>query len=383
MDYQLNDDQRLLLRNIRDFARKELMPLGDELDESGRFPWESIKKMAAIGLTALLIPERYEGMDVDAISYCLILEEMGYANGPGSLVPGFSLASLPMILYGTEEQKSKYLPPMARGEKLTSFGLSEANAGSDNASMQSRAVRQGDVYVLNGSKCFNSFGSVAETYTVFAKTDPAAGHKGITAFILEKGTPGFSFGAHEKKMGLGWVPTTDLAFDDCRVPLENRLGEEGEGFKVAMSVLDPARLTVAAFHTGLSQRAFDLALEYAFQRVQFGRPIAQFQAIQFKFADMALGIEAGRQLTYSAARKKAAGQPYGREVSFAKLFTTENSNKVTYEALQIHGGYGYMKSYPMERLAREARLGTLGEGTSEIQRVIIADQIYREFKKRH
>lgn len=383
MDFQLNDEQRLMLNNIRDFARKELMPLGDELDESGCFPWDAIEKMAQMGLTALLIPEAYGGLDIDPITYCLILEEMGYANGPGSLVPGFSLASLPIILFGSEAQKAKYLLPMARGKKLTSFGLSEPNAGSDNAAMQSRAVRQGDSYILNGTKCFNSFGGVAETYTVFAKTDPAAGYKGITAFIVEKGTPGFSFGVPEKKMGLGWVPTCDLVFEDCRIPVENRLGEEGEGFKIAMSVLDPARLTVAAFHVGFAQRAFDLALDYAMQRVQFGRPIAQFQATQFKFADMAMGIEAGRQLTYNAARKKAAGRPYSKEASFAKLWATENSIKVTYEALQIHGGYGYMRSYPMERLAREARLGTLGEGTSEIQRVIISDQIYREYKKKH
>lgn len=378
-----NEEQRLLVQSIRKFALKELAPLGDELDESGRFPWEAVDKMAKIGLTSLLIPEANGGMELDSISYALVMEEMGYANGGGSLVPGFSLASLPIIMYGSDVQKAKYLPPAVKGEKLLSFGLSEPNAGSDNLAMETRAVHDGDSYVINGRKCFNSFGGVAETYTVFAKTDPAAGHKGISAFIVEKGTPGFSFGIPEKKMGLGWVPTCDLVFEDCRIPAENRLGEEGEGFKIAMSVLGPARLTVAAFHVGFSQRALDLALEHAFQRVQFGRPIAEFQATQFKLADIAMGIEAGRQLTYHAARKKSLGEPYSMEASFAKLWTTEHSIKTTYEALQIYGGYGYTRSYPLERMAREARLGTLGEGTSEIQRIIIADQLYREYKKNH
>ena len=379
MDFSLTEDQKMLKTMLRDFARKELEPVAAQIDETNEFPDEQFKKIAELGLMGLTIPEAYSGSGKGITEFCLAIEELVQACAAVSSIfrISLSLAVSPIRLFGTDEQKRKFLPPHARGEKLACFALTESGAGSDPASLQTTAVRQGDNYVLNGNKLFISLGSEADFAVVFASVDRSLRHKGITAFIVERGTPGFSIGKHERKMGMHGVSSTELIFENCIVPAKNRLGEEGRGFRIALEALDESRVTVGAEAVGIAQAAFDAALNYAKEREQFGQPIAKFQAIQWMLADMATQIEAARLLTYKAAYLQDHGLPYIKEAAMAKLFASEVSSFVTNKAIQIHGGYGYTKDYPLERYLRDAKVTEIYEGTSEMMRMTIARQLLR------
>jgi len=383
MDLQLSEEQEMICKMARDFAQNELAPVAAELDEKGEPPLANLKKMAELGFMGLVIPEEYEGIDADSVSYVIVVEEISKACASTGTILAVhnSLGSHGLVAFGTEEQKHKFLTPLASGEWIGTFGLTEPETGSDAASIKTKAVLDGDEYVINGTKQFITSGPFAHLFVVFAVTDPGKGHRGISAFLVEKGTPGFSLGRKENKMGIRAAATCGLVFEDCRVPVTNRLGEEGEGFKVAMASLDAGRISVAAQAVGIAQGAYEAALAYAKERHQFGRPIAEFQGIQWMLADMATRIEAARLLTYQAAlaedRAKKTGERYSKEAAMAKLFASETAVWVTQKAVQIHGGYGYIKEYAVERHYRDAKITEIYEGTSEIQRIVIANQILR------
>lgn len=367
-------------RLVRDFARREVAPTAAERDEEERFDRGIFDQMGSLGLTGIPWPEEVGGGGADFVSYVIAVEELSRvcaATGV-TLSAHISLAGWPLYAYGTPEQKQTYLRPMAEGKKLGAYALSEPGSGSDAAAMQTTAERDGDAYVLNGSKIFTTNGGEAETYIVFAVTDPDKAHRGITAFIVEKGTPGFRFGKKEKKLGIRSSPTVELHFNACRVPAENRLGEEGEGFKIAMQTLDGGRNGIAAQAVGIAQGALDAATEYAKEREQFGRPIGKLQAIQFKLADMATQIEAARLLTYQAAWLESVGKPYGKASAMAKLYASDAAMHVTTEAVQVFGGYGYTRDYPVERMMRDAKITQIYEGTNEIQRLVIAKHLLED-----
>ena len=374
MDFSLTEDQKMLKTMVRDFATKELEPVAAQIDEIGEFPAEQVRKIADLGLMGLTIPEKYGGSGRGRVDFCIAVEELSRASAAAASYfrVSLSLGIVPIIMHGTEEQKQKYLPPHARGEKMACFALTEAGAGSDPAALQTTAVRRGDGYVLNGTKLFISIGAEAEIIVVFATIDKSLGYRGITAFIVEKGTPGFSVGKHENKLGFRGLSAAELIFEDCFVPQENRLGEEGRGFRIALEALDESRITVGAEAVGIAQAALDAAINYAKERQQFGQRIANFQAIQWMLADMATQIEAARMLTYYAADLQDKGLPFIKESAMAKLFASEVSSFVTNKALQIHGGYGYTKDYPLERYLRDAKLTEIYEGTSEMMRMTIA-----------
>ncbi|OAT71736.1 acyl-CoA dehydrogenase [Parageobacillus thermoglucosidasius] len=374
MNFQLSEEHEMIRKMVREFAENEVAPTAAERDEEERFDREIFNKMAELGLTGIPWPEEYGGIGSDYLAYVIAVEELSKvcASTGVTLSAHISLASWPIYKFGTEEQKQKYLRALATGEKLGAYGLSEPGAGSDVASMKTRAVRDGDYYVLNGSKVWITNGGEAEIYVVFAVTDPEKRHKGISAFIVEKGTPGFSIGKKEKKLGIRSSPTTELIFEDCRIPKENLLGQEGEGFKIAMMTLDGGRNGIAAQAVGIAQGALDAAIEYAKQRVQFGKPIAEQQGVAFKLADMATAIEAARLLTYQAAWLETNGLPYGKAAAMAKLFAGDTAMKVTVDAVQIFGGNGYTKDYPVERFMRDAKITQIYEGTQEIQRLVIS-----------
>jgi butyryl-CoA dehydrogenase len=380
VDFSLTEDQKMLKATVREFATKELEPVAAQIDERGEYPAEQVKKIADLGLMGLTIPEEYEGSGRGMVDFCIAIEELARASAATTayLRVSLSLAIPPIRMYGTDEQKRRFLVPHARGEKLACFALTEAGAGSDPASIETTAVKKDDGYVLNGTKLFISIGAEAEIIVVFATLDKTLRHRGVTAFIVEKGTPGFSVGKQEKKLGFHGLSAAELLFEDCFVPLENRLGDEKQGFRIALEALDESRITVAAEAVGISQAAFDAALSYAKQRQQFGQPIANFQAIQWMLADMATQIEAARQLTYMAAWLQEQGLPYIKESAMAKLFASEVSSFVTNKAIQIHGGYGYIRDYPLERYLRDAKLTEIYEGTSEMQRMTIARRLIRE-----
>ena len=379
MDFSLTEDQKMLKAMLRDFAKKELEPVAAQIDETEEFPAEQVRKIADLGLMGLTIPEEYGGGGKGMIEFCLAVEVLTQACTAAAAVfrISLSLAITPIRLYGTDEQKRRFLPPHAKGEKLACFALTEAGAGSDPASLETTAVRQGDGYLLNGNKLFTSLGAEADIAVVFATIDKSLRHRGITAFIVEKGTPGFSVGKHERKLGLHGVSSTELIFENCKVPAENRLGGEGQGFRVALDALDESRVTAGAEAVGIAQAAFNAALSYAKERQQFGQPIANFQAIQWMLADMATQIEAARLLTYQAAYLQDYGLPFIKEAAMAKLFASEVSSFVTNKALQIHGGYGYTRDYPLERYLRDAKITEIYEGTSEMMRMTIARQLIR------
>jgi butyryl-CoA dehydrogenase len=374
MNFKLTEEHEMIRKMVRDFAKNEVAPTAAERDEEERFDREIFNKMAELGLTGIPWPEKYGGIGSDYLAYVIAVEELSKvcASTGVTLSAHISLASWPIYKFGTEEQKQKYLRALATGEKLGAYGLSEPGAGSDVSSMKTRAVLDGDHYVLNGSKVWITNGGEAEIYVVFAVTDPEKRHKGISAFIVEKGTPGFSIGKKEKKLGIRSSPTTELIFEDCRIPKENRLGQEGEGFKIAMMTLDGGRNGIAAQAVGIAQGALDAAVEYAKGRVQFGKPIAEQQGVGFKLADMATAVEAARLLTYQAAWLESNGLPYGKESAMAKLFAGDTAMKVTVDAVQIFGGYGYTKDYPVERFMRDAKITQIYEGTQEIQRLVIS-----------
>lgn len=374
MDFSLTEEQKMLRAMARDFAVKEVEPVAAAIDETEKVPQSLVKGMAELGLFGLTIPEKYGGSGQGKTEFCLAIEEISKASAAVAAIfrVSLSLAIHPIIAFGNEEQKQRYLPDHASGKKMACFGLTEAGAGSDPVAMATTARRDGDSYILNGSKLFISLGDEAHLAVVLATVDKTKRHKGIAAFIVDKGTEGFSVGKHEKKMGLHGISAVELIFEDCRVPLANRLGEEGDGFKITMDALNASRTTVAAEAVGISQAAFDASLKYAGERQQFGKPIGNFQAIQWMLADMATQIEAARLMTYWAAKLEDDGQPFIKEAAMAKLFASEVSRMVTNNALQIHGGYGYTRDYPVERYLRDARITEIYEGTSEMMRLTIA-----------
>jgi alkylation response protein AidB-like acyl-CoA dehydrogenase len=380
MDLNLTEEQKLIQEKAREFARKELEPIASKLDELGKPPIEQFRKLGELGFLGFMVPEEYGGSKTDTVSYVLVIEELSRACASTGIMVAIqnSLVCQPIALFGTEEQKRRYLPGLASGKAIGAFALTEPEAGSDAASIRTRAVRDGDYYVISGLKHFITNGSIADVVIVFATVDPSLRHKGITAFIVEKGTPGFRPGRDENKMGIRATNTSELIFEECRVPASNRLGQEGEGFKIALMMLDSGRIGVAAQAVGIARRAYEEALKYAKSRQQFGQPIAQFQAIQWMLVDMATRIEAARLLTIKAALKKDAGERYTKEAAMAKLFASETAVWVTDRAIQIHGGYGYMKEYVVERLYRDAKITEIYEGTNEIQRLVIANQILQE-----
>ncbi|WP_339226489.1 acyl-CoA dehydrogenase [Oceanobacillus sp. FSL K6-2867] len=373
MDFQLTEEQEMLRKMVRDFAEKDVEPTAAERDEEERFDRGIFDKMAELGLTGIPWPESYGGIEADYVSYVIAVEELSRvcASTGVTLSAHLSLASWPIYKYGNEEQKKNFLTRLATGEALGAYALSEPGAGSDVVSMKTTAKEDGDHYVLNGSKVWITNGGVADIYIVFAKTDADAKHKGISAFIVEKGTEGFSFGKKEKKLGIRSSPTTELIFENCRIPKENMLGSEGEGFTIAMTTLDGGRNGIAAQALGIAQGALDAAAAYAKEREQFGKPIAANQGISFKLADMATEIEAARLLTYQAAWLESKGLPYGKASAMSKLFAGDVAMRTTVEAVQIFGGYGYTKDYPVERYMRDAKITQIYEGTNEIQRLVI------------
>ncbi|HHV52092.1 MAG: acyl-CoA dehydrogenase family protein [Synergistales bacterium] len=373
MDFDLNEEQQMIKKMVADFADKEIAPVAAQYDQEEKFPEEIVKKMGALGIFGTVIPEEYGGGGFDYISHALVAEELGRVDSSvrGIYSVQISLVTLSILRWGTEDQKRMYVPRLASGEILGCFGLTEPNSGSDVASMQASAVLDGDSYVLNGNKMWISNGC-ADVALIFAKTDKSAGHRGITAFIVDAKTPGFSSRDIHGKLGLRASSTAELILEDVRVPKENVLGNPGDGFKVAMSALDNGRYTVAAGCVGTAQGCYDVAKKYALERVQFGKPIAGHQLIQEHFAEMAIDIDAGRLLVYRAGHLKNKGVRCTREVSMAKLFCSEMVNRVAYRAIQIFGGYGFSNEFPVERFYRDARINTLYEGTSEIQKLIIA-----------
>jgi alkylation response protein AidB-like acyl-CoA dehydrogenase len=381
MNFQLTEEQNLIRETVRNFAENEVAPSAAERDENECFDRELMfDNVAELGLAGIVFPEEFGGAGADYICYAIAVEELSRvcASTGVTLSAHLSLGANPVWLFGSEEQKKKFLTPMAEGSKLGAFGLTEHSAGSDAGGTKTFAVRDGNEWVLNGSKIFTTNGGEAETYIVFARTDKdAQKHHGISAFIVEKDTPGFSFGKKEKKMGIRSSLTCELVFENCRIPADQLLGNEGEGFKVAMKTLDGGRIGIASQALGIAQGAYEEALNYTRERKQFDQPIASFQAVQFILADMALRIEASRLLVYQSAWRASAGLSYGKESAMAKLSASETAMWVTTKAVQLHGGYGYTRDFPVERMMRDAKITEIYEGTSEVQRVVIGAAITR------
>ncbi|MFZ3589097.1 acyl-CoA dehydrogenase [Bacillus sp. DJP31] len=374
MNFKLSEEHEMIRKMVRDFARNEVAPTAAVRDEEERFDMDIFNKMAELGLTGIPWPEEYGGIGSDYLAYVIAVEELSRvcASTGVTLSAHTSLAGWPVFKFGTEEQKQKYLRPMAEGKSIGGYGLTEPSSGSDAGGMRTNAKKDGNDYILNGAKIFITNGGIADFYIVFAVTDPEQKTKGTTAFIVEKDFPGFSVGKKESKLGIRSSPTTEIIFEDCRVPAENILGSVGMGFKVAMMTLDGGRNGIAAQAVGIAQGALDAAVEYAKERKQFGRPIIEQQGIGFKLADMATSIEAARLLTYQAAWLESEGLPYGKESAMSKLFAGDAAMKVTTEAVQVFGGYGYTKDYPVERFMRDAKITQIYEGTQEIQRLVIS-----------
>lgn len=379
MDFQLTEEHKMIRRMVREFAEKEIAPRAEEIDATDQFPDDLFRRMGELGIIGLPFPEEYGGSGFGYTSLVIALEEIARVSGSMAITldAQTSLYCEPVYLFGTEEQKQKYLAPAARGEKIGAFGLTEPQAGSDAGATRTRAVRDEETgeWVINGQKNFITNGSIADFVIVTAKTDPEAGTRGISAFIVEKGAPGFELGRDEKKMGLKGSVTSELFFENCRVPAENLVGAENEGFKQFLTTLDAGRVAIAAMAVGLAQGAFERSVAYAQEREQFGRPIAKFQAIQWMIADMATEIEAARLLVNRAAWLREQGEKFAQEAAMAKLFSTEMSERVCHKAIQIHGGYGYMREYEVERMYRDQRLCQIGEGTNQIQRLVIARHV--------
>jgi butyryl-CoA dehydrogenase len=374
MAWHLTEEQQMIQAMVRQFAREEILPTASEGDRTCRFPAEHLKKMGELGLLGMNVPPEYNGAGVDTVSYSVALQEIAYACPSTAVVMSVhnSVACGPVYLFGSEYLKETYLKPLAAGKKLGSFAVTEASAGSDPASQKTKAVRDGDSYVISGTKMFITTGKNSDITVVTAYTDRDQKHRGISAFVVEHGTPGFYVGKEEEKMGLRASDTVELIFEDCRVPAVNLLGQEGDGFVIAMASLDGGRIGIASQSVGLAQACLDAAVGYAKERVQFNKPIAQFQGIRWMLADMATQIEAARLLTFNAAAMRDRGENFSAAASMAKVFASEMANKIAYQALQIHGGYGYIKEFSVERYYRDARVLTIYEGTSEIQREVIS-----------
>ncbi|SFF79196.1 hypothetical protein SAMN04488025_10581 [Planifilum fulgidum] len=379
MEFTFTHEQEMMRRMVRDFARDRIAPAVKEMDEEDKFPRAVIDEMAKLGLMGIPIPEKWGGAGADFISYILALEEISRVSATVGVIVAVhtSVGTFPILRYGTEEQKKKYVTRLARGEYLGAFALTEPHAGSNAAAIRTRATRVGDKYILDGSKIFITNANEADVYITFAVTDPDKGTKGITAFIVEKDTPGFSVGKKEKKMGLGGSNTSELIFERAEVPVENRLGEEGQGYEIALSNLAGGRIGIGAQALGIAAAALEQATAYAKEREQFGKPIAAQQAIQFKLADMATRVEAARLLVYRAAWLRQQGHPCKKEAAMAKMFASDTAMAIATEAVQIFGGYGYTREYPVERFFRDAKITQIYEGTNEIQRIVIAGELLK------
>ncbi|MFM7282174.1 MAG: acyl-CoA dehydrogenase [Planctomycetia bacterium] len=380
--FDLTQDQRMIRDMVREFALAEVQPLAHEIDEEHRFPHETWKKIVGLGLPGIPFPEEYGGSNGGTLAYCLAVEELSRvcASTGLTLAAHVSLGTYPIYKWGSERLRNLYVPKLIAGEFMGAYGLTEPNAGSDSGGTQTTAVRQGNEYVLNGAKCFITNANYAGTFICTAVTDPKLGPKGISAFVVPRETPGFSVEPGEHKLGRRGSDWASLVFQDARIPSDNLLGPEGEGFKTFMKTLEGGRISIAALSLGIAQGAYDVAMKYAQDREAFGKKLSDQQAVQFKLANMALDIEASRHLVYHAARLKDADQIYGKDAAMAKLFASETAMRVTYEAIQIHGGYGYSREYPVERMWRDAKLCVIGEGTSEIQRLIISRSILKGAK---
>ncbi len=380
MNFGLTNDQKMLQSEVRKFAENELAPLAPEIDISGEFPKESIKKLAELGLLGIFVPEKYGGSEFDYVSLAIAVEEISRACASTGVIVAVnnSLCAYPIMQFGTEEQKQKYLPLICSGEKIGAIGITEPNAGSDVAAMETTAVMEGDHYILNGTKRFITNAGEAGIFVIFAYTNKELKHKGISAFIVERDTPGFSLGKHEDLMGIRATANCELIYEDCKIPKENLLGEEGQGFYICMNTLDVSRIDIGAQAVGISQAALDEAVKYSKERVAFGRPICKFEMIQNMLAEMATQIHAARMLVYYAAWCKDAGiKRFSKEAAMAKYYAANISVDVTRKAVQIFGGYGYSKDYTVERLYRDAKILELYEGTSEIQKVVIASELLK------
>ena len=378
MDFQLNEEQKMIQEAARDFAENEIAKVAAHFDETGDFPAETIGKMGELGFFGIEVPEAYGGAEMDALSHMLVIMEISKVDASHGVILAVNgtLFCYPLLAFGSEDQKQKYVTPVAGGEKIGAYSLTEPSSGSDAAAMKSRAVRDGDHYVINGTKSWVTNGPAADFFILFTITDPAAGHRGITAFIIEAGQPGLQLGRKENKLGIRASATCELYFDNYRCPVENRLGEEGQGFKIAMTVLDSGRIGIAAQSMGIAEAAYEASLKYARERQAFGGPIGQFQGIQWKIADMKSRLEASRLLMYKAAvakeDAKTSGTRFTTEAAIAKLFASETAMFCAHQAVQIHAGMGYSKEMPIERYFRDAKITEIYEGTSEIQRMVIA-----------
>ncbi len=374
MHIELSDEQKMIQAVARDFAQKEVRPIAEAIDREARFPHDTVRRMGELGLMGIAIPEAYGGSGSDTVAYAVALEEVAKACASHAVIMSVnnSLYSDPVYKFGSEEQKKRFLAPFASGQKLGCFSLTEPEAGSDATNQNTLAAKDGADYVLNGRKIFVTNGREADVALVFAQTDRAKGHHGISAFLVEKGTPGFTVVKTEDKLGIRASDTAEFLFESCRVSGANRLGEEGQGFRIAMATLDCGRIGIAAQALGIATGAYELAVAYARERKSFGVPIGQHQMVQWMLADMATGIEAARMLTWRAAWLKDSGAPYGAEAAMAKLFASETAMKVTTDAIQVHGGYGFIKEYQVERYFRDAKITQIYEGTSQIQKLVIA-----------
>lgn len=381
---ELTREHRMIQKMAREFARKDLAPLAAERDQKHEYPAESLRQMGELGLLGMLVPEEYGGEHMDTVSYALAMAEVAYACASTAVIMSVhnSICCGSLLRFGTDEQKERYLVPMAKGKIICSFALSEPEAGSDPASLEATAERQGDYYILNGTKRWITGGATSGLFIVLAKTDPEAGHRGISAFLVTRDMEGFETGRLEDKMGQCASDTTDLLFSNCKVPADHLLGKEGDGFVVAMSGLDDGRIGIAALSLGLGQAALDHAVDYAKKRVQFGRPIADNQGLRWMIADMATDVEASRLLVLNAAAKKDRKEACSKEASMAKLHASEMANRVTGQTIQIYGGYGYTKEFPVERFYRDARVLTIYEGTTQIQKIVIANHVIGDRKKK-
>jgi butyryl-CoA dehydrogenase len=379
LNLDLTEEQALLQKTVREFAETEVRPLAKELDETGHFPRATFRKAAELGLTGIALPEAEGGAGFDHIAYTIVIEEISRCCASTGVILSVqnSLYCDPVHRYGTEEQKKRFLEPYARGEKIGCYALTEPQAGSNAAALQTKATKTGDKYLLNGTKAWITNGGAADAAIVYVNTHPEKGEKGITALVVEKGTPGFKIGKEEKKLGISATACCELVFTDCEVPEANRIGKEGEGYKVALSTLDGGRIGIAAQATGIAQGAFEAAQKYSQERLAFGHPISEFQAIQFMLADMATEIDAARLLVRKAAWKQDTGARFSMDAAIAKLFASEMATRVTHKAMQIHGGNGYSREYPVERNYRDARITEIYEGTSEIQRLVIASWVLK------
>ncbi|MFW6147173.1 MAG: acyl-CoA dehydrogenase [Thermodesulfobacteriota bacterium] len=377
MSYELNEEQQMIQAMVRDFAREEILPTAAERDKTKEFPADIIHHLAELGIMGMSVPTEYKGAGVDTISYSLALQEIGYACAATAVIVSVhnSVSCGPIYRFGSDYLKENYLTALAAGQKLGCFALTEAGAGSDPASQKTTAAKDGSSYILNGSKAWITSGKSSDIVVATAYTDKSKKHRGISAFVLEKGLPGFTVGPTEDKMGQRASDCASLIFEDCRVPAENLLGEEGQGFIIAMTALDEGRIGIASMSVGIAQACLDAAVSYSQEREQFGNPISKFQGIRWMIADMAVQVEAARLLTFNAAAMKDRKERFSADASMAKLFASETANKCAYTALQIHGGYGYSTEYSVERYYRDARVTTLYEGTSEVQRIVIANNV--------